>query len=92
MSKVDNIFVRIVRDEKLQRQFEYDASRYRDLADGKRSANKYVRAIAEIIELLNLKIVEIKSDMKLKHLSGPVIMNDNDFQAIYKIVVTSLNK
>lgn len=92
MSKVDNIFVRIVRDEKLQRQFEYDASRYRDLAEGKRSANKYVRAIAEIIELLNLKIVEIKSDMKLKHLSGPVIMNDNDFQAIYKIVVTSLNK
>ena len=92
MSKVDNIFVRIVRDEKLQRQFEYDASRYRDLAEGKRSANKYVRAIAEIIELLNLKIVEIKSDMKLKHLSGPVIMNDNDFQSIYKIVVTSLNK
>ena len=92
MSKVDNIFVRIVRDEKLQRQFEYDASRYRDLAEGKRSANKYVRAIAEIIELLNLKIVEIKSDMKLKHLSGPVIMNDNDFQVIYKIVVTSLNK
>lgn len=92
MSKVDNIFVRIVRDEKLQRQFEYDASRYRDLAEGKRSANKYVRAIAEIIELLNLKIVEIKSDMKLKHLSGPVIMNDNDFQAIYKMVVTSLNK
>ena len=92
MSKVDNIFVRIVRDEKLQRQFEYDASRYRDLAEGKRSANKYVRAIAEIIELLNLKIVEIKSDIKLKHLSGPVIMNDNDFQAIYKIVVTSINK
>ena len=92
MSKVDNIFIRVVRDEKLQRQFDYDATRYRDLAEGKRSANKYVRAIAEIIELLNSKIVEIKSDMKLKHLSGPVVMNDNDFQAIYKTVVSSLNK
>ena len=46
MSKVDNIFIRVVRDEKLQRQFDYDATRYRDLVEGKRSANKYVRAIA----------------------------------------------
>ena len=92
MGKVDNIFIRVVRDEKLQRQFDYDATRYRDLAEGKHSANKYVRAIAEIIELLNSKIVEIKSDMKLKHLSGSVAMNDNDFQAIYKTVVSLLNK
>ena len=34
MSKVDNIFIRVVRDEKLQRQFDYDATRYRDLAEG----------------------------------------------------------
>ena len=65
MSKVDNIFIRVVRDEKLQRQFDYDATRYRDLAEGKRSANKYVRAIAEIIELLNSKIVALLSRLEI---------------------------
>ena len=65
MGKVDNIFIRVVRDEKLQRQFDYDATRYRDLAEGKRSANKYVRAIAEIIELLNSKIVALLSRLEI---------------------------
>ena len=56
MSKVDNIFLKIISDERLISTFDIVPSKYRSLDDGKRALNPYVKAIAEIVDHLGNRI------------------------------------
>lgn len=92
MSKIDNIFLKIISDEKLIKAYGINPKMYRDLEAGKRTGNVYVKTIAEIVDQLNKKINEVKSDMRIRNKVGPVILDDATFQSIYKKAVSSLNK
>ncbi len=92
MSKVDNIFLKIISDERLISTFDIVPSKYRSLDDGKRALNPYVKAIAEIVDQLNKKISEAKSDMRIRNKVGPVVLDEVDFQPIYKKVLSILSK
>ena len=92
MSKIDNIFLKVISDEKLVNTFDIQPGKYSTLDDGKRAMNPHVRAIAEILAQLYEKINEVQSDMRIRNKVGPVVLNDADFQFIYKKVVSSLSK
>ncbi len=92
MSKVDNIFLKIISDERLISTFDIVPSKYRSLDDGKRALNPYVKAIAEIVDQLNKKISVAKSDMRIRNKVGPVVLDEVDFQPIYKKVLSILSK
>lgn len=92
MSKVDNMFVKIISDKRLADTFDFEPSDYGSLNEGKRAVNPYVKAIAEMVDMLNKKVSEIKSDMGIRNRVGPVMMNESDFQTIYKKIVSSLSK
>ena len=92
MSNIDNIFRRVLADEQLVREFNINAARINSVSDGKRAVNPQVKAIAEILDQLNKKISETKSDMNIRKKSGPVVLADSDFQTIYKKVVAQLSK
>lgn len=92
MSKVDNMFLKIINDERLASTFDIVPSKYRSLDDGKRAVNPYVKAIADIIDELNININKVKEDMIIRNKLGPVVMEDADFQPIYKKVLSLLTK
>lgn len=92
MNKVDNMFLKIISDKRLADAFDFDPSSYRSLDEGKRAVNPYVKAIAEMVDMLNKRISEIKSDMRIRNRVGPVIMNESEYQTIYKKIVSSLSK
>lgn len=93
MSKIDNIFVKVITDEEIIR--EYNISRpeqYTNIAQGLRSINAYVVAIATALKNLDTIIEQEKSDMRLRHKSGSVIIKDADMKSVYKKIVTLLEK
>jgi hypothetical protein len=92
MEKYDNLFLRIINDERLITTFDIEPSKYSCLEDGKKASHPQVQAIAEIISQMNRRISDIKSDMRLHNQAGPVVLNETDFQPIYKKIVSLLSK
>lgn len=92
MAKIDNLFLKIISDEQLTKAYNINPNKYRDLDAGKRAIEPSVRAIAEMVDLLNKKINDVKSDMRIRNQVGPVILDDAVFQSIYKKVVSTLSK
>lgn len=93
MSKIDNIFVKVITDEEIVR--EYNITRpeqYTNIAQGLRSVNAYVVAISTALKNLDTIIEQEKSDMRLRHKSGSVIIKDADMKSVYKKIVTLLEK
>lgn len=92
MNKVDNMFLKIISDERFASTFDVVPSKYRSLDDGKRALNPHVKAVAEMVDLLNKIINEVKSDMRIRNKVGPVMLTDSDFNSIYKKVLSTLSK
>lgn len=92
MSKVDNVFLKIISDEQFANNFDITPSKYRSLDDGKRAINPHVKAVAEMVDQLNQKINNAKSEMRMRNKVGPVVLTDSDFKPIYNKVVSMLSK
>lgn len=92
MSKLDTLFLTIIRDPQFADMIGNDASRVRNIDDGKRAANKYVRTVAEVLEQLNKKIEEKRMEMRLKQQKGNIVIDTSEYQAIYRKVVSLLTK
>lgn len=92
MNKVDYIFLKIISDERLASTFDIIPSKYQSLNEGKKALNPYVKAIAEIVDQLNRKISEVKSDMRIRNEVGPVVLTDSDFKPIYNKVLSLFSK
>lgn len=93
MSKIDNIFVKVITDDEIVK--EYNITRpeqYTNIAQGLRSVNAYVVAISTALKNLDTIIEQEKSDMRLRHKSGSVIIKDADMKSVYKKIVTLLEK
>lgn len=91
-NKADNIFVKVISDEYLASTFNIEPHKYHSLDEGKRALNPYVKAIAEIIDQLNKRISNAKSEMRIRNQAGPVVLDESEFSSIYKKVVSSLSK
>ena len=92
MSKLDNIFLRIIQDSQFADTIGNDALRIRNLDDGKRAVNKHIKAVAEVLDMLNKKLAEARSDMSIKGKTGNVVIDDSEYQTIYRKVVSLLTK
>ena len=93
MGKIDNIFVKVVTDEAIVK--EYNISRpeqYTNIAQGLRSVNAYVVTIATALKQLDTLIEQEKSDMRIRHKTGSVNLKDTDLKSVYKKIITLLEK
>lgn len=86
------MFLKIISDERLASTFDIIPSKYPSLNEGKKALNPYVKAIAEIVDQLNRKISEVKSDMRIRNEVRPVVLTDSDFKPIYNKVLSLLSK
>ena len=60
MNKSDNMFLKIISDERFASTFDVIPSKYKSLDEGKRALNPHVKAVAEMVDQLNKKIYEAK--------------------------------
>jgi hypothetical protein len=68
MEKVDNLFLRVINDERLVDEFDIEPSKYSCLEDGRKSQHPQVHAIAEIIAQMSIKINDAKGEMRIRYI------------------------
>lgn len=91
MGKYDVLFEKIITNEVLVDVLGPEARRYKTIAEAKKVvSNKKIRAIAEIISEVGLKLDLKKSDARIH--SEDAVLDESDFQGIYRKVVSVLTK
>ncbi len=91
MGKYDTLFEKIVTIEELANDLGPEAIRYKTIANAKKVvSNKKIRAIAEIISEVGAKLELKKSDARIN--SEEAVLDEADFQAIYRKVISVLTK
>lgn len=92
MSRLEKLFQKVINDETISRTFDIDPSKYPSIDYAKRSLNPQVKAIVETLLLLDKKIAEEKSEMRIRNKVGPINLDDSDFQPIYRKILSTLTK
>jgi hypothetical protein len=92
MEKNDTLFLKVINDERLVANFDIVPSKYSCLEDGKKALHPQVRAIAEILSQMSKRVNEAKMDLRIRNKIGEVVLDEADFQPIYKKVVSLLTK
>jgi ribonuclease D len=92
MSKSNNLFLRIIGNENLIAAFDIDPTKYQSIEDGRNSSNLHVRAIAETLIQMEKVINDAQADMRIRNKVGPVVLTDEDYQPVYKKIVSLLSK
>ena len=77
MSKIDNIFVKIISDEAICKEYGInDPQKYQNIAQGLKSLNGYVVAIATVLQQIDKLVEEQKMDMRIRGIQGAVVLKE----------------
>ena len=93
MSKIDNIFKKIISDGTFCKDLEIkNPELYNNVAQGLKARDVKVCATATTLQLIDKISEEIKSDMRIRRIVGEVHLKEEDKKAIYRKIVTLLEK
>ena len=93
MSKIDNIFAKVVSQSFICKEYGInDPERYANIVTGIKSSNGYVSAIATILKEVNMAYELQRQDMSIRRKEGTPVLQDNDMKSIYRKVVGILEK
>lgn len=93
MSKIDNIFAKVISDEAICKEYGInDPQKYQNIAQGIKSLNGYVVAIATALQQIDKLVEAEKMDMRIRRTQGIVTIKDADMKSVYKKIVTLLEK
>lgn len=93
MSKIDNIFAKVISNPQLCREYGItDPERYDNIVSGIKSSNGYVSAIATILKEVNTAYELQRQDMAIRRKEGTPVLQDSDMKSIYRKVVGILEK
>ena len=93
MSKIDNIFAKVISDEAICKEYGINGpQKYQNIAQGLKSLNGYVVAIATALQQIDKLVEAEKMDMRIRRTQGVVTIKDADLKSVYKKIVTLLEK
>lgn len=93
MSKIDNIFAKVVSQPQICKEFGVeDPERYDNIVSGIKSPNGYVSAIATILKEVNMAYELQRQDMAIRRKEGVPVLQESDMKAIYRKIVGILEK
>lgn len=93
MTKLDNIFVKVINDPALVKTYGYDPAKYPDIARGAKALNQQVKLIAEILMEIDREAESQRSSMRMHNEKVESAKLTKEFKnALYKRVINTLLK
>lgn len=93
MSKIDNLFAKVISDASFCREYGVtDPERYDNIAAGLKSSNGYVVAVATALKEIHLSYETQLSEMRIRGKEGSVVLQENEMRTLYKKIITILEK
>ena len=90
MSKIDNIFRKVISDANLREQYNIDPDEYQNISQGLKSYNLYVKCIATIIQSIDKTIELDKANSYGSNVGTPRVLSDSAKNALYKKILSEL--
>lgn len=92
MGKLDTMFHEIISYDEFVEKYDYNPDDYQKISVGCNSSNQYVRAIANMLLDLDKLVEDKKMDMRIKHQTGKVVIDQSAWDAIYRKLNKNLEK
>lgn len=90
MTKLDNIFLRVISNPKLCEEFQVDPAEFSNINEGLLSNDPHVHTIAQMLVDIDAKVSEMKSSDLFGPKETPLELSDTQKSTIYKRVLQSL--
>ena len=90
MSKIDNIFMKVISDADFRREYDVHPEVYTSINDGCVATNPYVKSVAKILLQIDSQISEMAREQRIRNLKGKIELPDSFKSKLYKIMIKEL--
>lgn len=91
MSKLDNIFKKVIADEAIAGKYAITPDRYQTVDQGSNAMNPYVKYVARALYNIDKEVEEAKERMRQQYKSEAVKLSDDQLKSIYKVTLPILD-
>lgn len=87
MSKLDNIFKKVIADEAIAGKYSITPDRYQTIDQGSNAMSPYVKYVARALYSIDKEVEDAKERMRQQYKSDAVKLSDDQLKSIYKITL-----
>jgi len=91
MSKIDNIFKRVITDADFRHEYDVHPELYPTINDGYIATNPYVKSVAKVLLEVDKQVSEMERDQRIRNLKGEIELPDTFKSKLYKIMIKELS-
>ena len=91
MSKIDNIFKRVLSDADFRREYDVRPEIYETVSDGFLATNPYVKAVARILIEIDKQVSEMEREQRIRNLEGKIELPETFKSKLYKLMIKELS-
>lgn len=91
MSKIDNIFKRVISDADFRREYDVRPEIYNSINDGYVATNPYVKTVAKLLLEIEKQVSSLEFDQRSRNLEGKIELPDTFKSKLYKIMIKELS-
>ncbi len=91
MSKIDNIFKRVISDADFRNEYDVHPELYTTINDGYSANNPYVRAVAKLLWEVDRQVSEMARNQRVRNQEGQIELPETFKSKLYKIMIKELS-
>lgn len=91
MSKLDNIFQKVIADKALAEKYGIVPDRYQTITQGNNAMNPYVKYVARTLYGIDKEVEDVKERMRQQYKTDAVKLSEDQLKTIYKVSLPILN-
>ena len=91
MSKIHNIFKRVISDADFRREYDVHPEIYATINDGYIATNPYVKSVAKVLLEIDRQVAEMEREQRIRNLEGKIELPDAFKSKLYKIMIKELS-
>ncbi len=90
MSKIDNIFLRVINDSEFRQEYDVHPENYSNISDGFLSSNPYVCAVAKLLRNVDDQVSEMEREKRMRNTEGKIELPETFKAKLYKVMLKEL--
>ena len=91
MSKIDNIFKRVISDVDFRHEYDVLPEVYATINDGFMATNPHVKFVAKVLLEIDRQVSEMEREQRIRNLEGKIELPDAFKTKLYKIMIKELS-
>lgn len=91
MTKIDNIFKRVISDADFRNEYDVRPEVYATINDGYNATNLYVRSVAKVLQEIDSQVSDMEREQRIRNIEGKIELPESFKSKLYKIMIKELS-